>query len=577
MRWIRLSGLISFLVMAAVLLVFWFLFIDIFIERRIEKTGTSIVGAKVDLDKADLTLFPLGLTLTGLQVTNPDEPMRNIFEVGRISFLVDGVNIIRKKYIIEDMAVEGVRINTGRKRSGAVGRPEKKKEAPEDEAIKLLTFELPNIKEALRKKDLQSIEIIEATQKQIAADRTRFEREIKELPNEKKIEDYEKRIEKIKRSRGIGGILGGTSELLAVKNEIEGDLKRISALKDELSSKATDYRGRVKAAAAAPQDDVRKILDKYSLSTEGLSNLGSLFIGGRIREWVAEGLRWRQKLDLIVAPEGKEKGLEVQKTLRGRGVDVQFREYAPLPDFLIRRAAITLSIPAGDFSGLATNVTGDQDILGSPMRIRLSGERLKGLSSALLEGEINRVAPESPRDLVNFAIRQYRLHDFMLSDNKYVPISIKEALADFNVRAEIRGTSLKADIGSNIRSAAINAVSKEEQNAILDTIAAALSNVKAFSFNAKAAGTIDDFKLNISSDLDAVLNRAAGGVLKERMLAFESMLTAEIHGQTEGPLKEMNKDFKGLMDVNAVVKERFDDLNRVLAEATRGALPELPF
>ncbi|HEY4706654.1 MAG TPA: TIGR03545 family protein [Thermodesulfobacteriota bacterium] len=577
MRWIRWRGLLAFLAITAVLLVFWFLFIDSFIERRIEKAGTSIVGAKVELDGADLTLFPLGLTLTGLQVTNPDAPMRNIFEAGRISFLMDGVHLIRKKYIIEDMAIEGVRLNTQRSHSGAIGRPGDRKEAPEEQAIKLLTFELPDIKEVLNDEDLQSIKIVEATKKQIEADRQRFEKELKALPDKKKIEDYERRIEKIKGSRGIGGVLGGTAELLAIKKEIEADLDRISAMKDDLSSLAADYGQRVKAASAAPRNDVRKILEKYSLSAEGIANLGSLFIGGRLRELVEDGLRWREKLDLIVAPEGRENGVEVQKTLRGRGVDVQFREYAPLPDFLIRRAAISASIPTGDFSGLVTNITGDQDILGSPMRIRISGERLRGLSSALLEGEINRVAPGSPRDLVNFAVRQYRLHDFTLSENKYVPILIGEALADFNVTAELKGSALRADIGSSIKSAAIDAVSKEQTNEILSTIAAALSNVKAFSFNASAAGTIDHFRINVSSDLDRVLNAAAGGVLRERMLAFESALSAEVYRKTEGPLKELNRDFEGLMDVNAAVKERFDGLNMVLAEAARGALPKLPF
>lgn len=577
MRWIRWHGLIAFIVVTAALLAFWFLFIDSYIERQIEKTGTSIVGAKVELEKADLTLFPLGLTLTGLQVTNPDSPMRNMFEAGRISFLMDGPSLILKKYIIDDMAIEGVRLNTERKRSGAIGRPVKKEEAPEDEAIKLITFDLPDIKEVLKKEDLQSVKIIEATQKQVEADRKRFEQEIKALPDEKKIEEYQRRIENIKRSRGLGGIIGGTAELVAIKNDIEADLRRISALKDELTTKATDYSGRVKAAAAAPQNDVRKILDKYSISTEGIANLGSLFIGGRLRELIEQGLRWREKIDLIAAPEGRENGVKVQKTLRGKGVDVRFREYAPLPDFLIKRASVTLSIPTGDFSGLITNITGDQDILGSPMRIRLSGEKLKGLQSALLEGEVNRVAPERPKDLMNLAVRQYRLHDFTLSDNKYVPISVKEALADFKLNAEIRGASLKADIASAFRSAAIDAVSKEEGNAILDTIAAALSNVKAFSFNADAAGTIDDFKLNVTSDLDSVLNKAAGGVLKERMLAFESRLTAEVYQKTERPLKALNKDFAGLMNVNEIVNERFADLNRLLAEATKGALPKLPF
>lgn len=579
MRWVRWQGLIAFAAVLAVLLAFWYLFIDVFIERRIEKTGTSLVGAKVELGKADLSLFPLGLTLTGLQVTNPDEPMTNLFEVARISFTLDGANLIRKKYIMEEMAIDGVRLNTPRKSSGATGRPEKKAAGPEEDAMKLITFELPDIKEVLKKEDIESVKAIEDLRAKIMADRAKFEQDIKGLPGEKKIKEYKERIERLKRSQGIGGVIGGTSELLALRSEIEGELKRITALRDDLTKASSSYRERVAEAARAPRKDIEKIVRKYSFSPEGLANLSMLFIGGRLREFIENGLEWREKIDRITASEGREDDVEVQKPLRGKGLDVQFREYRPLPDFLIRKASVSISIPAGDIGGLVTNITGDQDILGSPMRIRLSGEKLKGLASAALEGEINRVVPGSPRDTINFALKEYRLHDFNLTDNKYVPVAIKEALADFSLRAEIKGESMRADIGSTVRSAAVDATVKGEKNLILETMASALSSVKAFNIDADVTGTLENYKMRVSSDLDRVLSDAVGGILRQKMTAFENNIRAEVLEKTEGPLKGLNGEFGGLLDVNAIVKERFAEMNGLLGEAARGALPvpKLPF
>ena len=84
MKWIRWQGLVAFFVVVAVLMALWFLFVDGLVESVIEKMGMSIVGAEVDV-KADVKLFPLGVTLQELQVTNPDAPETNSFECSRIA------------------------------------------------------------------------------------------------------------------------------------------------------------------------------------------------------------------------------------------------------------------------------------------------------------------------------------------------------------------------------------------------------------------------------------------------------------------------------------------------------------
>ena len=72
-RGIRWWGLGVFGVLVVAIGLVWLLVVDGLVKAMIEDKGTAAVGAKVELDAADLTLFPTGLTLTRLQVTNPDE------------------------------------------------------------------------------------------------------------------------------------------------------------------------------------------------------------------------------------------------------------------------------------------------------------------------------------------------------------------------------------------------------------------------------------------------------------------------------------------------------------------------
>ena len=118
--WIRWPGFAAFAAFVALLAVAWWMLIDTVVERGIEGLGTAIVGARVDLGGADVSFWPAGLELHRLQVTDPEHPMTNAFEVERIAGLFDGLQALRRKLIVEELAVEGLRFGIPRDRSGAV-------------------------------------------------------------------------------------------------------------------------------------------------------------------------------------------------------------------------------------------------------------------------------------------------------------------------------------------------------------------------------------------------------------------------------------------------------------------------
>ncbi|MCX5819268.1 MAG: hypothetical protein NT047_05090 [Deltaproteobacteria bacterium] len=92
-KWIRWQGIAAFVVVSALLAGVWGLVVDRVIKGIIEKAGTKAVGAKVELGAADLSLFPLGLTLNRLPVTDPDEPMTNAVEITRVAGSLDGLKL----------------------------------------------------------------------------------------------------------------------------------------------------------------------------------------------------------------------------------------------------------------------------------------------------------------------------------------------------------------------------------------------------------------------------------------------------------------------------------------------------
>ena len=169
-RWFRWWGIAAFAVLVVLVAVGWLLLADRIVKNALQSAGTRVVGAQVDIRKADLSLFPAGLTLIGLQVTNPQQPMQNAVEAERIAMSLDAPAMLQRKILIEELTLEGVRLNTPRKSSGAVKTASSrrddaagKKAAPSasesDLPGELLSgaFIVPDVGEILKNEKLQTL------------------------------------------------------------------------------------------------------------------------------------------------------------------------------------------------------------------------------------------------------------------------------------------------------------------------------------------------------------------------------------------------------------------------------------
>ncbi|MBM4123905.1 MAG: TIGR03545 family protein, partial [Nitrospira sp.] len=245
--WVRWWGLAVFVAVAAASTAFWFVFLDLFVKRTIEQTGTTLVGAKVELGAADVSLFPLGLTLTGLQVTDPDELMTNAVEVARVAMTLDGLNLIRRKVIVEEMAVEGVRLGTSRKTSGAVSRRSGKGVVAKlAETVSLPSLEVPDIKTIMAGADLESVKLAESLRLEVQAEQESWKKRLAELPDKAKLNDYKTRVERLKSPSkgGVAGILGAAGEAAAIQKDLERDLANIQSAKADFDAKLTSLKQR---------------------------------------------------------------------------------------------------------------------------------------------------------------------------------------------------------------------------------------------------------------------------------------------------------------------------------------------
>ncbi len=586
MKWIRWQGLITFVVLVLFVIGVWFLLVDVVIKKTIESKGTELVKAKVGLLDADLSIFPLGLSLTGLEVANPDAPMTNIFQVDHVALSLEGAKLLRRKVVFKEVTLEGVKLNTPRKTSGAISEkrshlPVVSKE-PSEEKVKWPSFKIPDAKEILQKEKLRSLELIASFREDLQKEKGKWQSRLAQLPDKNKLGEYQKKIDRLKsgKQRGIEGILGGASEVLTLQKELRRDLDLIKTAQTEQGQNMTSLRERMAEVKKAPQEDFRRLKEKYSPSAEGLANVSRLFFGKKVSNGIDTFLNWYEKLGPILERVKERKhGAEVVKPTRGKGVDVRFKEQKAYPDFLIRIAHVSIEIPAGLIKGQVRNITPDQDVLGVPLTYEFAGGNLTGLASLKIDGSLNHVDPTAAKDTVNLLVQGYDVSGMDLSSDAELPIVLKKAMVDLEARATIAGETLRANSLASFRSVNMGTPNQDEASSPMKVLTSAISDIKAFGLKAEISGTKQDYDLKLSSDLDNVLKDAVEKQAKAQAVQFGKRLQSAIQEKVGGSMAGLETNLGGLGSIGSELTARShfgDELFKRSQKSGSGGM-KLPF
>jgi uncharacterized protein (TIGR03545 family) len=569
-NWIRIKGVAAFIVITAAIILFGVFFADTLVKKAIETTGTLIVGARVELAEADLTLFPAGLALTGLAVTNPDAPMTNAVEVRQIALSVETAPLFFRKWIIPEMSATGIRFNTERSRSGAVTIKKKKAvEAPDDKEqsgkkLALPSLDMKDPKKILAQETLASVEEAEKIQDDIKKLKVQYKERIAALPDDDDFEGYEERIKKLKEGkRDWKALLSKASDLKEITDDVDDDLDAIKAVKKDMKKDIDGLKARIKALPKLAKTDYRRLKDKYDPSAMGLDNVTALLFGDAFKGKVETAIRWYKKIQPMLEKkdsdeaaaigEKREKETEV-KRIRGKGINIAFTEKRPLPDFLITKGKLELEIPAGTLSGTLENVTAQQPLVGRPMALTLSGKELKGIDAVDLAAIIDRVSPNTAGDHFSFSgngigIKPVGSEGAIRMEGASAAITGKADIA----KADTLDASLKAQM-TNVRFA-----TSTDQGKLQQAISRSLADIKNFSFQGTAKGPLDDYDLAVSSDLDTILKKAMKNATKELTGQFEKELQAAIKEKTGSAASAAGTDLNGFTSLDDNLDQKLQD------------------
>src|SRR5690606_8462332 len=94
--------------------------LDPALRWTIVTTGEASLGAKVDVADLQTSLRGGELTISGVAAANPGNPMRNLVESSSIRLQIDGAQLLRKRVVVHDGRIEGLKFDSERTTSGAL-------------------------------------------------------------------------------------------------------------------------------------------------------------------------------------------------------------------------------------------------------------------------------------------------------------------------------------------------------------------------------------------------------------------------------------------------------------------------
>ena len=534
-RWI---GLVVFIVLAGGVSVFCLFFLDSIIKSNVEEKGSEALKSQIEMNSLSTSFNNQAIDIQSLAVANPDNLMQNMVEVSAIRFNVDAGQAVYKKLIIDEMAVEGIRLKSDRKTKAKSYKPKgdvkgdsSSSASSEDGGAKsdfsfASGLDVKSPEEILKSETLETLEAVESSKKQLQDLKVKWEEKIKNEFSPQAVEDIKKRILELKekaKKPDLGNIQGLTSEFQAVRNEIQSKLDSIPKLKEDLQNDIAQSKKMVADLKSLPQKDFDRLKKKYSLSADGGGNLVGTLLKGPVKEKLDKFWKYYRMISPYLSGGDKKEKTAEETYVRGVGVWIPFRQITFMPDFLVRKASLSMNLFDTNIAGNLQDLSDNQKLYGKPAILNFLSKEDDRFDQFSLQMQLDRTKAEA-QDSINGEVRALKLEKVEAGDG----MTIDKGLANLSGVVKVVGENqLSGTLQANLSQLAMSIPAKEGDE-IFNAVAKVLGDVKAFMIAVSIDGTLEDYELKINSNLNNIISGAVKNLVADKAKEFASSLKASI-------------------------------------------------
>ncbi|MBR9907765.1 MAG: TIGR03545 family protein [Gammaproteobacteria bacterium] len=568
---IRWPGLAAFVVICALLAAFTWLLLDTILKWTFESSVGTLNGAEVNIESVEHSWSPLGVRITGVQVTDPTQPEQNRLVVGEITAQLNLEQLLLGRLHFDNVVSSDIRTFQPRQSPGEVYTAPTKEDAKAwaEQGLASLNLTMPNVDEIVSRLELKTPAAITQAKTTIENSKQELESIKANLPTRETLAEYEAQIKALSESKieTPQQLQQKREEFAALKEKFEADKAQVNAIKESTNETLAELKQAFEQVKAAPAADLERAQQLMQLNSEGLNEITAVLFGEQMRKWSEYMLLAYEQLAPMLARSADEK---LVKPPRGEGIWFEFSQSQEPPSFLIKKAKTEFAWGETVLDVDWTNITYQHEQLGQPTTFvaRASNSALWQLLN--LNGELALTAAGIDAKQ-QWQVQGIKLDNLKLSEQSEFAATLLASLLDSEGSVTLQDSVF--DGGGTVRLSDMKVEAKAE-NKWAAVIANALQQLSRLDINADVAGQLTQPTFSFSSDLDRQLGSALKSAALDASKTELAGLQTKLQEQSNGFLGD-NQDalsaFEGLL---SDAEQRDKKLQELLKAKFEGAIED---
>lgn len=600
---IRTGAVVPTLIIFALIYLYFALFFDHNLRSALQYAGTQVLGVEVDIANVNTSFLRASFELDGLEITDKSQPMRDLVKVGSIRFKALWDGLLRAKVVIDEASVLNIEVFAPRKHAGWVAPPPKPSKEPgalakaEKEVLDQTQKQfrgnmLGDVAALLGGADpasqvkniegsLKSSERIKQLQKEINDKKAQWDKRLKELPNQKDIDDIQKQIKALKfngNAMEIAQSVSKASELLKVaqaKAKVIDDTQK--AFTADLATSTQEYKELEKLV----QEDVKSLQTRFKIpnidAKEFSTQLFLTMLENRLtsmRKYI-EMARHYMPTKTAAAPQEQKKEEPLVPAKRSAGKTFRYPVTTGYPLFWLKKAAISSELNSSDLSGNVKgevlDVTTDQAYIGRPTRILLNGDfpkqNVKGVDVKITLDHTSDQAKES----MVAKVASFPTGAQSFSDSPDLKFGIDEAHGSSQMEATLVGNNITMSLHNQFSDVKYAIDSKTAL--VKQLVESIMKGIPTVTMNANVSGSWNHLDIGINSNLGDELSKGLQRQVQARIDEAKGKLQGLIDSQIGGSKKDLQSQLASFGGEGKGMADSKAQLDKAIQSAQGGSNP----
>lgn len=634
---IRWNAIIPFVIVVLLTYLYFHLFFDAHMKKALEWGGYKALGTELNIKDFKSSFSDGRVELTKIEITHAVQPQFNSIELSSVRFAVNWGALLRLKFVVDEIAVEGVQFMSKRSSVGKVAPPEPgtadkpsftqqlsdkaRNKLEKDNQSNVLSDVSVFLKTGKWDEQIKNLESQLASKKMLeemnlkwSAKKTDWDAKIKTLPTSAELNSFKTRFEGIKSKdfKTPQELDTSVKQFDSLLKEVDSKNKQIQSVKTQLDSDLKSLDQDYKAIDLQIKKDIESLKTKFKIPKIDAGSFAKSLFMSYLAPMMSKLDHYKNLAEKYLPPKyankisGKTSGETdqaetIQPHPRAAGTSYEFPVKNGFPLFWIKLISVSSTSNAntdyGDFAGKIENITSNQRQINKVTTLDIKGAFKKmNVSGIKINAELNNLNDEPQVSFV-FDVGAFQMANLELLKSPDSEISIPLTTVSFASSGKTVGFK-NYDLRMKTDFSNVAFKSTAADKTVAEVLDSTLKSISQFNVEATASGELKDLNIDIRSSLGSDLQKSFENLLKGKIAEaniklqqavnseldkLKSQLTGQtdaIKNQANGEVAKVQKqvdDQKKLVDekINAAKKDFERQAQKGLQDAGQKAVDDL--